>query len=89
MARRIRETTGIPTMAVGLINEPQQAEQALRDGAADMIALGRGMTYDPRWAWHAAEALREPATFAPQYARSHPTMRFGDFTKIAPPSGGR
>lgn len=86
MARRIREATGLPTMAVGLINEPQQAEQALRDGAADMIALGRGMTYDPRWAWHAAEALRESATFAPQYARSHPTMRFGDFTKIAPPT---
>lgn len=85
MARRIREEAGIPSMAVGLISEPQQAEQALRDGAADMIALGRGMTYDPRWAWHAAEALRESATFAPQYARSHPTMRFGDFTKIAPP----
>jgi 2,4-dienoyl-CoA reductase-like NADH-dependent reductase (Old Yellow Enzyme family) len=84
MARRVREEAGIPSMAVGLINEPQQAEQALRDGAADMIALGRGMTYDPRWAWHAAEALRETAAFAPQYARSHPTLRFGDFTKLAP-----
>jgi 2,4-dienoyl-CoA reductase-like NADH-dependent reductase (Old Yellow Enzyme family) len=84
MARRIREDAGIPTMAVGLINEPQQAEQCLRDGAADLIALGRGMTYDPRWAWHAAEALRETAEFAPQYARSHPSMRFGDFTKLTP-----
>jgi len=84
MARRIREDAGIPTIAVGLINEPAQADQALRDGAADLIAIGRGMSYNPRWAWHAAEALREQATFPPQYARSHPSMRFGDFTKLPP-----
>ncbi len=89
MARRIREGAGLPTMAVGLINAPQAAEQAVRDGAADLIALGRGMTYNPRWAWHAAEQLRANAAFPPQYARSHPSMRFGDFTKIAPPAGGR
>ncbi len=81
MARRVREEAGLPTMAVGVITSPHQAEQALRDGAADMIALARGMTYDPRWAWHAAEALRETASFPPQYARSHPSMRMGDFTK--------
>lgn len=89
MARRIREEAGLPSMAVGLITEPMQAEQALRDGAADLIALGRGMTYDPRWAWHAAEALRETAAFAPQYARSHPSMRFGDFTKLTPEAAAR
>jgi NADPH2 dehydrogenase len=47
-----------------------------------LIAIGRGMSYNPRWAWHAAEALREQAAFPPQYARSHPSMRFGDFTKL-------
>jgi len=77
-ARRIREEAGIPAMAVGLINEPQQAEQVLLDGAADLIALGRGMTWNPRWPWHAAEALGAAAAFPPQYARSHPSMRFGD-----------
>lgn len=81
MARRVREATGLPTMAVGVITAPHQAEQALRDGAADLIALARGMTYDPRWAWHAAEALRDTAAFPPQYARSHPSMRLGDFTR--------
>jgi 2,4-dienoyl-CoA reductase-like NADH-dependent reductase (Old Yellow Enzyme family) len=87
MARRIRAEAELPSMAVGLINEPAQAEQAIRDGAADLVALGRGMTYDPRWAWHAAEALRETAEFAPQYARSHPSMRFGDFTRLVPGAG--
>jgi NADPH2 dehydrogenase len=69
-----------------LINEPAQADQALRDGAADLIAIGRGMSYNPRWAWHAAEVLREQAAFPAQYARSHPSMRFGDFTKLPPTS---
>lgn len=79
LARRVREGAGIPTMAVGVINEALQAESALRDGAADLIAIGRHMTYDPRWAWHAAETLREQPRFPPQYARSHPTLRYGDF----------
>jgi len=78
-ARRVREDAGIPTMAVGIITDPLQAEQVIRDGAADMVALGRGMTYNPRWAWHAGEAMREPVKFPPQYARSHHTLRFGDF----------
>jgi 2,4-dienoyl-CoA reductase-like NADH-dependent reductase (Old Yellow Enzyme family) len=78
-ARRVREATGLPSMAVGVITEALQAEQAIRDGAADLIALGRGMTYNPRWAWHAGETLKEPVAFPPQYARSHYTLRFGDF----------
>jgi 2,4-dienoyl-CoA reductase-like NADH-dependent reductase (Old Yellow Enzyme family) len=50
----------------------------LQEGSADLIALGRGMLWEPRWAWHAAEALGAAAPFPPQYARSHPSMRFGD-----------
>jgi hypothetical protein len=30
--------------------------------------------------------LREQAAFPAQYARSHPSMRFGDFTKLPPTS---
>jgi hypothetical protein len=36
------------------------------------------MMWEPRWPWHAAEALGASAPFPPQYARSHPSMRFGD-----------
>jgi 2,4-dienoyl-CoA reductase-like NADH-dependent reductase (Old Yellow Enzyme family) len=77
-AAQIRAESGLATMAVGQINEPQQAEDILQAGQADMIALGRGMTWNPRWAWHAAEVLGAGASFPPQYARSHPSMRFGD-----------
>jgi len=74
-ASEIRRETGIPTMAVGQITEPKQAEAILRSGQADMIALARGMLYNPRWAWHAAEALDAEAAYAPQYMRTNKALR--------------
>ncbi len=74
-AARIKQDVGLPTMAVGQITEPRQAEAILRSGQADMIALGRGMLYNPRWAWHAAEALDAEAAYAPQYMRSNKALR--------------
>ncbi len=41
----------------GLITDPQQAEAALEDGDADLIALARAVLYDPHWPWHAAASL--------------------------------
>jgi NADPH2 dehydrogenase len=74
-ADHIRRATGLTTMAVGMINDPRQAETIVATGQADFVALARGMLYDPRWAWHAAEVLRSQATFPPQYMRSHPTLQ--------------
>jgi 2,4-dienoyl-CoA reductase-like NADH-dependent reductase (Old Yellow Enzyme family) len=48
---------GMASMAVGLILDGPQAEEILRDGKADLIAIGRQALYDPRWPLHAAEAL--------------------------------
>lgn len=73
-AEHIRRETGIPTMAVGMITEPQQAETILATGQADFVALARGMLYDPRWPWHAAEKLGAQALFPPQYKFSHPSL---------------
>jgi NADPH2 dehydrogenase len=75
LAAAIRKQAGIATMAVGLIEDGRHGEEILADGAADLIAIARGMIYDPRWAWHAAETLEQEARFPPQYARSHPSMR--------------
>lgn len=74
-AAEIRKATGVTTVAVGRITEAHQAETILQTGQADMVALARGMLYDPRWAWHAAAALRSDAQFPAQYARSHPSMQ--------------
>jgi len=80
-AERIRHEADMPTMGVGMITEPEQAEQALASGQADLVALGRAMMYQPRWAWQAAERLGADAYFPPQYARSHPSMRQRDFLR--------
>ena len=77
-AKRIQQEAGMPAMAVGLLNDPDLAEQVLQHGEAALIALGRGMTWNPRWPWHAAEALGAAAPFPPQYARSQSNMRTGD-----------
>jgi 2,4-dienoyl-CoA reductase (NADPH2) len=49
-ARRIRQATGVPVITVGQIRWPETAERALRDGDADLIALGRTLLADPEWA---------------------------------------
>lgn len=84
-AARIKVESGLATMAVGMITDPIQAENIIRTGQADMVALARGMLYDPRWAWHAAEKLRSYAAFPPQYQRSHPAMS-GEPVPGNPPS---
>lgn len=56
-ADAVRRTTGIPTMAVGVILDGPQAEAILAAGSADLIAIGREALYDPHWALHAARAL--------------------------------
>ena len=50
----LRRETGLPTIAVGLITEAEQAEAIVAGGQADFVALARGMLFDPRWPWHAA-----------------------------------
>ncbi|MDL4915962.1 MAG: NADH:flavin oxidoreductase/NADH oxidase [Enterobacterales bacterium endosymbiont of Blomia tropicalis] len=71
-ARDIRQQINIPVIAVGLITEPQQAESLLQNGEADLVALARGILYDPRWPWHAAAELQSKVQVPPQYLRSEP-----------------
>ncbi|HQS09813.1 MAG: oxidoreductase [Rhizobiales bacterium 24-66-13] len=72
-AEGVRKATGLATIAVGLITEPQQAEDIVASGQADMIALARGILYDPRWPWHAAAALGGQVHAANQYLRCQPS----------------
>lgn len=71
-AERLRQEVGMPTIAVGLITEARQAEAIIASGQADMVALARGMLYDPRWPWHAAAELGAQVDAPPQYWRCQP-----------------
>jgi 2,4-dienoyl-CoA reductase-like NADH-dependent reductase (Old Yellow Enzyme family) len=58
-AAAIREQAGIPTMAVGLLVDPQQAEAVVATGQADLVALARQAQDDPNFALHAARELTD------------------------------
>ncbi|MDH5207999.1 MAG: NADH:flavin oxidoreductase/NADH oxidase [Burkholderiaceae bacterium] len=82
-AEIVRTETGVPTIAVGLITEPRQAEAIVEAGRADMVALARGFLYDPRWPWHAAAALGGTVDGPRQYWRALPREAgpiFGNLT---------
>ncbi|QSA96519.1 NADH:flavin oxidoreductase/NADH oxidase [Methylococcus sp. EFPC2] len=74
-ATRIKQEAGLPTLAVGLITEPEQAEAIVASGQADLVAVARGVLYDPRWPWHAAAELGAHVDVPPQYWRSAPAAR--------------
>lgn len=71
-AQSIKSAIDIPVMAVGLITEPEQAQEILSEGKADMIALARTFMYNPRWVWHAAARLGASTEAPVQYWRSTP-----------------
>jgi 2,4-dienoyl-CoA reductase-like NADH-dependent reductase (Old Yellow Enzyme family) len=80
-AAQIKAATGLPTIGVGLITEPEHAEAIILQGQADVVALARGILYDPRWPWHAAAKLGAHVDAPPQYWRSQPHQfkaLFGD-----------
>ena len=56
-AARVRKEAEIKTWAVGIITEPEQAEQVIASGAADCTAHARAFMVDPRWGWNAARSL--------------------------------
>jgi len=56
-ADKIRREAGIATMAVGLISSPEMAEEIVRNGRADAVALGRELLRNPYWPLHAARAF--------------------------------
>lgn len=56
-AKAIRAATGKVTMAVGALDDVSVSQNALSEGKADLIAIGRGALDDPNWAAHATLAL--------------------------------
>ena len=71
-AQAIRQEAGVRTIAVGLITQARQSEEIVASGKADMVALARGMLYDPRWGWHAAAELGGHVPVPPAYWRAPP-----------------
>lgn len=63
-ARQVKAEAGIMTMAVGMIVHADQAEDILRSGSADLVALGREFLHNPNWPLDAAQKLGIASPFA-------------------------
>lgn len=74
-AARVKKEAGVVTRTVGLIADARLAEQIVSSGQADMIAIGRGAMWDPRWAWHAALELGTEANYPPRATPCLPSLR--------------
>ena len=69
-AQAVREGAGVATGAVGLITDPQQAEQVVSSGAADAVLLARELLRDPHWPLRAAAVLGADVAWPVQYERA-------------------
>lgn len=57
VAARVRREAGIPASTSWYISTPQQADGLVRDGAVDLVMLGRPLLNDPHWPYKAAKEL--------------------------------
>jgi 2,4-dienoyl-CoA reductase-like NADH-dependent reductase (Old Yellow Enzyme family) len=73
LARALKSAVRMPMVAVGMITAFDHAEAIVATGDADMVALARGILYDPRWPWHAAAQLGGHVRAPKQYLRSQPS----------------
>jgi len=71
-AETIRREANVPTAAVGMITEPMQADELVRNGRTDIVLLARELLRDPNWPLHAAKALHQAkrAPVPSQYLRA-------------------
>ncbi len=68
-ARAVRAGSGLSVAAVGLITEPEQAEEVLTSGSADAVMFARALLRDPSWPLRAASVLGDEVAWPEQYAR--------------------
>jgi 2,4-dienoyl-CoA reductase-like NADH-dependent reductase (Old Yellow Enzyme family) len=69
LAEAVRRGADMPVAAVGMITEPMQADEIVRNGRADLVLLARQELRDPYWPWRAARALghADKCPLPPQY----------------------
>jgi 2,4-dienoyl-CoA reductase-like NADH-dependent reductase (Old Yellow Enzyme family) len=69
-AEQVKKEADILTGAVGLITTPEQANEIITTGQADLVLLAREMLRDPHFALRAAHQLGENITWPAQYERA-------------------
>ena len=71
MAAEMKHQLGVPVIAVGLLDQYEEAQRVILSGKADLVAVGRGMLRDPYWATHASKALDGGQKVVKPYERGY------------------
>lgn len=77
---KLRAASGLPMMAVGLIDDARVANRIVAERQAELVGIARAALDDPRWPWHAARTLGAQASYPPAYTRCAP----GAWSKMMP-----
>ena len=57
-SERIRNEADIPTMTVGNVGGPEQINEVIAEGRADLCCMAKGQLFNPYFAHHSARALQ-------------------------------
>jgi NADPH2 dehydrogenase len=71
-AEVIKDMTGLPVTAGGMLSDPEQVNQMIENNKADMIYLGRELLRNPYWPLQAAKKLNYDIEWPKQYERAKP-----------------
>ena len=74
-ANAVRRHANIATGAVGMITEPMQADQIIRNEEADLVIMAREFLRDPYWPLRAAAEVHQEIPWPKQYERAKPTRK--------------
>jgi 2,4-dienoyl-CoA reductase-like NADH-dependent reductase (Old Yellow Enzyme family) len=69
-SEKIKQEAEILTGGIGFITSPEQADQIIRTGQADIVLLAREILRNPYWPMHAAKALKAEIEWPKQYERA-------------------
>jgi 2,4-dienoyl-CoA reductase-like NADH-dependent reductase (Old Yellow Enzyme family) len=62
LAEKIKSKVKIPVIGVGGIRDPDYANNLIKSGRVDLVAVGRAMLEDPKWAEKALEKIKSKTT---------------------------
>lgn len=75
-AEAIRREAGVPSAAVGMLDHPLLAEEVLKNGRADVIAVGRQFLRDPYYPLHAARVLGAEIAWPAPYEKARKDWKY-------------
>lgn len=75
LSEKIRTECSLPTIAVGLLNNIEMAEEILQNGRADLVAFGRKLLRDPNFPMKAAIKYKVENVIPLPYERAFPLVK--------------